>query len=49
MSVGWSLVAVGAVLAVPQLFMARPWQSLFCVGVVLAIFGAMAIGDERGR
>lgn len=45
--VGAVLVAVGLTLAVPPLFMVRPWQAGITFGVLLVISGGVVLTDRR--
>ena len=46
---GIVLVAIGAWLALPQVFTVVPDQRAFVAGVVLAIVGAALIADNQPR
>lgn len=43
---GWGCVAMGTIIALPQVFVTFPNQALFALGLALAIGGGIAVVDE---
>jgi hypothetical protein len=46
---GMALIALGALLVLPQIVRVCPAQSLIAAGLILAFVGAVAVADDQPR
>lgn len=46
---GFTLIALGCLLALPEVFVVRPDQRLFLLGLIVAFAGGVLIADHEPR